>query len=207
MKSYPTTCLAGLALALALGGCRAQPKAVAQRAVTKPAHTPTHVDSAVPREVALARFQQASQRATALDGGAPSRDALVRAFVRAVETKDTASLRRLVISRGEFAYLYYPTSAQGLPPYNLSPDLYWFMTVEQSKRGVHHLVNELGGKQLAYAGYYCQGDSTVEGENTLWGPCLIHTRQRGGDTLSQRLFGPIVARGGQYKFLSYSNKL
>jgi len=47
----------------------------------------------------------------------------------------------------------------------------------------------------------------VEGENTLWGPCLIHTRQRGGDTLSRRLFGPIVARGGQYKFLSYSNKL
>ena len=149
MKSYPTACLAGLALALALGGCRAQPKAVAQRDVTKPAHTPTHVDSAVPREVALARFQQASQRATALDGGAPSRDALVRAFVRAVETKDTASLRRLVISRGEFAYLYYPTSAQGLPPYNLSPDLYWFMTVEQSNRGVHHLVTELGGKRLA----------------------------------------------------------
>ena len=47
----------------------------------------------------------------------------------------------------------------------------------------------------------------MEGENTLWGPCLIHTTQRGGDTLSQRLFGPIVSRGGQYKFLSYSNKL
>ena len=70
------------------------------------------------------------------------------------------------------------------------------MTVEQSNRGVHHLVDELGGKHLPYAGYRCQGDSTVEGENTLWGPCLIHTIQRGGDTLSQRLFGPIVARGG-----------
>jgi hypothetical protein len=207
MTSYRTLTLAGFVLAFALGGCRAQPKAVAQHEVSKPAHTPVHVDSALPREVALARFQQASQQATALEGGAPSRDALVRAFVRAVETKDTASLRRMVISRGEFAYLFYPTSAQGLPPYNLSPDLYWFMTVQQSNRGVYHLVHELGGTHLNYAGYHCQGDSTVEGENTLWGPCLIYTLQHGGDTLSQRLFGPIVARGGQYKFLSYSNKL
>jgi hypothetical protein len=161
----------------------------------------------VPREVALAKFQQASQHVTALEGGASTRDALVRAFLRAVETRDTAALRRLVLSRGEFAYLYYPTSAQGLPPYSLSPDLYWFMTVEQSNRGAHTLLTELGGKHLPYAGYRCGSDSTVEGENTLWGPCLIHTVQRGGDTLSQRLFGPIVARGGRYKFLSYSNKL
>ena len=207
MKSFGRTCVVGGILALVLGGCQPRPKPVTQREAVKPPHTPIRVDSAVPREVALARFQQASQRATAFEGGAPSRDALVRAFVRAVETKDTATLRRLVISRGEFAYLLYPTSAQGLPPYNLSPDLYWFMTVEQSNRGVHHLVNELGGKHLSYAGYRCQGDSTVEGENTLWGPCLIHTLQRGGDTLPQRLFGPIVARGGRYKFLSYGNKL
>jgi hypothetical protein len=207
MKSFRAMCLAGGVVAVVLGACRAQPRPVTQREAAKPPHPPTRVDSAVPREVALARFQQASQRATAFEGGAPSRDALVRAFLRAVETKDTSTLRRLVISRGEFAYLLYPTSAQGLPPYSLSPDLYWFMTVEQSNRGVHHLVNELGGKHLPYAGYRCQGDSTVEGENTLWGPCLIHTIQRGGDTLSQRLFGPIVARGGRYKFLSYSNKL
>jgi hypothetical protein len=207
MKSGGRAYVVGGILALVLGGCHPQPKPAARRVAAKPAHPPTRVDSAVPREVALARFQQASQRAWALEGGAPSRDALVRAFVRAVETKDTVTLRRLVISRGEFAYLVYPTSAQGLPPYSLSPDLYWFMTVEQSNRGVRHLVDELGGRHLPYAGYRCQGDSTVEGENTLWGPCLIHTIQRGGDTLSQRLFGPIVARGGRYKFLSYSNRL
>ena len=207
MKLLGKTCVVcGILSALVLGGCHSQPKPAQSEAI-KPPHTPTRVDSAVPREVALARFQQASERATALEGGAPSRDALVRAFVRAVETRDTTALRRLVVSRGEFAYLVYPTSAQGLPPYNLSPDLYWFMTVEQSNRGVHHLVNELGGQRIPYAGYRCQGDSTVEGENTLWGPCVIHTIQHGGDTLSQRLFGPIVARGGRYKFLSYSNKL
>ena len=148
MKSLGRTCVVAGILALVLGGCHPQPKPAARREAVKPPHTPTRVDSVVPREVALARFQQASPRATAFEGGAPSRDALVRAFVRAVETKDTATLRRLVISRGEFAYLFYPSRAQGLPPYSLSPDLSWFMTVEQSNRGVHHLVDELGGKHL-----------------------------------------------------------
>jgi hypothetical protein len=207
MKLFRTIRVVGAALAVVLGGCHAQPKPVAQREAAKPPHQPVRVDSAVPREVALARFQQASGHATALEGGAPSRDALVRAFVRAVETSDTSALRRMVLSRSEFAYLYYPTSAQGLPPYSLTPDLYWFMTVEQSNRGARALLNELGGRRLPFAGYRCEGDSTTEGENTLWGPCLVRTVQHGGDTISQRLFGPIVARAGRYKFLSYGNKL
>jgi len=207
MKSVGAIWVLGAALGVVLGGCRAQPTPAARQIAAKPPHPPTQVDSAVPREAALARFQQASPRATTLEGGAGSRDALVHAFLRAVETRDTLALRRLVLSRGEFAYLYYPTAAQGLPPYSLSPDLYWFMTVEQSNRGARALLAELGGRHLPYAGYRCEGDSTVEGENTLWGPCLIRTLQRRGDTLSQRLFGPIVARGGRFKFLSYGNKL
>jgi hypothetical protein len=200
------SCL-GLALG-ALGlACRGESNLAARGEPAKGPHQPTRMDSAVPREVALARFQQASGRPTKLEGGAPNRDALVREFLRAVEARDTSALRRLVLSRGEFAWLYYPTSAQGLPPYSLSPELYWFMTVEQSNRGARALLTELGGRRVRYAGYRCEGDSTVEAENTLWGPCLIRSIQRGGDTLSQRLFGPIVGRGGRYKFLSYSNKL
>jgi hypothetical protein len=28
-----------------------------------------------------------------------------------------------------------------------------------------------------------------------------------GDSVSERLFGPIVERGGRFKFVSYANKL
>jgi hypothetical protein len=177
---------------------------------TRPASTgarPIRVDSAVPREVALARFQEKSERVSGFAGGATSRDGLVRAFIRAVEAGDSAALRRMVLSRSEFAYLYYPTSAQGLPPYSLSPDLYWFMIVERSNRGASALLVELGRRPLHFAGYQCEGDSTREGDNTLWGPCLVRSVEGPGDTLSRRLFGPIVAHKGRYKFLSYSNKL
>lgn len=168
---------------------------------------PTRVDSAVPRAVALERFQRASARATALSGAASSRDDLVRRFTRAVEARDTAALRNLVLSRGEFAYLYYPTSGQGLPPYDLSPDLMWFMLVERSNHGVTALLSERAGRPLAVAGYRCLGDSTLEGENRIWGPCLVRRVQALGDTVEERLFGPILERGGRFKFVSYANRL
>ena len=213
-----------IGMACAVAACRAEPapQARADAAPDAPAPpeatssaparsasaaTPTHVDSAVPRAVALARFQRDSPKAAKLSGGASSRDELVRRFVNAVEHADTAALRRMVLSRGEFAFLYYPTSREGLPPYDLSPDLMWFMMVERTNRGAGALVQERSGPSLGYAGYRCLGDSTVEGSNRLWGPCLVRRVQAPGDTVEERLFGPIVERGGQFKFVSYSNKL
>lgn len=200
-----------LALGLALAACArdaAVPTARRDVPVTPGPRraAPTHVDSAVPRAVALERFQRASEPAAALSGGASSRDELVRRFARAVEARDTAALRRLVLSRGEFAYLYYPTSRQGLPPYELSPDLMWFMIVERSDRGMSALLAQ-AGRSLNVKGYRCIGESTVEGRNRLWGPCLVRQIEAAGDTVEARLFGPILEREGRYKFLSYSNKL
>jgi hypothetical protein len=203
-----------LVASMGIGGCgRPAPVSTARADTAAPAGPanasapPSHVDSAVPRAIALARFQRGNGKVTALAGGAPSRDELVRRFARAVEAGDTAALRRLLLSRAEFAWLYYPTSAQGLPPYDLSPELMWFMTVEQSNRGMGALLTERARQPVGLAGYRCLGDSTVEGANRLWGPCVVRRVQAPGDTVEERLFGPIVGRGGRYKFLSYSNKL
>lgn len=167
----------------------------------------TRVDSFIPREVALERFRKSGRKVTQLAHAAVSRDELVREFVRALERRDTTTLRQLIISRDEFAWLYYSTSKQGLPPYSLNPDLMWFMQVEQSNSGMTRALNQLGGKHLSYAGYRCEGSSTTEGENTLWGPCTVRLVQAPGDTAEGRLFGPILRREGKYKFLSYANKL
>ncbi len=167
---------------------------------------PTHIDSFVPRGAALARFQAASRRVTHLAGGASSRNALVRQFVHALEQSDTATLRQLVLSRDEFAFLYYPTSAQGLPPYSLNPDLMWFMTKERSDQGLRRALTQLGGHAFDYRSYRCEGRASVEGENSLWGPCPLARRAR-GRVVEVRLFGPMLERGGRWKFVSYANKL
>ena len=76
----------------------------------------------------------------------------------------------MIVSRDEFAWLYYPTSKQGLPPYSLNPDLMWFMLVEQSNSGMTRALNQLGGKHLSYAGYRCEGRLNDGGREHALGP-------------------------------------
>ena len=163
------------------------------------------VDSAIPREEALRRFRAGLPPVEMLDGGAQSRGALVRAFVRAVAAADTAALRRLTLSRAEFAWLYYPTTPQSLPPYDLAPGLMWFLIEGGSAKGARRLLSELGDRPLHHAGYRCADPPSREGANTVWGPCVVRRIQAAGDTTEARLFGPIIERGGRYKFVSLAN--
>jgi len=165
------------------------------------------VDSVVPRDVALRRFRTGLDSVDTLLGGATSRDALVRAFVTALERSDTAALRALTMTRAEYAWIYYPTNPQGLPPYDLSPDLMWFMLAENSQKGLAHALEERGGRPLGYLGHSCDPRPSREGANTVWGPCPVRRVQAPGDTTVERLFGLIVERGGRYKFVGFANRL
>jgi len=174
---------------------------------TPPAGAATVVDSVVPRDEAVRRFRAGLPEVDSLAGGRPTRDALVRDFVRALERQDTVALRAMVMTKAEFAWLYYPTNPQGLPPYDLSPSLLWFMTEGRSNQGLTLALGERGGQQLHVVGYVCEGAASREGANTVHGPCLLRRYQARGDTASERLFGPILERGGRFKFVSYANRL
>jgi hypothetical protein len=82
----------------------------------------------------------------------------------------------------------------------------WFMMDEQSRKGLTRALSELGGQPYAYAGYVCEGTEVVEGPNTLWGPCMVRRVIAPGDTVSERLFGQILSRGGVYKITTHANK-
>jgi hypothetical protein len=176
-------------------------------ASTPATHRAVHVDSLIPRAEALRRFREGLPAVESLSAGAASRDALVRNYVRAVERRDTVALRRMLLTSSEFAYLYYPTNPQGLPPYDLNPDLMWFMLSTGSDKGLTLALGELGGRRLGYAGYTCDSIPSRQGSNTVWGPCAVRLRPKGGEPTSRRLFGLILERGGRYKFVSYANKL
>lgn len=165
------------------------------------------VDSTIPRAEALRRFQAELTPVDGLEGGKGSRDSLVAAYLTALGARDTAALAAMAITRPEFAYLYYPTTRQGLPPYNLEPALMWSLLLQGSDRGVRRALELYGGQQLSLRGYDCGPGQSAEGENTIWGPCQVRFRLASGDTLSRRMFTQIIERGGRYKFLSYANKL
>jgi hypothetical protein len=165
------------------------------------------VDSILPREEALRRFREKLSPVETLTGGRESRDSLVAAFVRALASADTAAIAGLAVSRSEFAYLYYPTAAMGRPPYDLEPGLLWFMLTTHSDQGLARALQLYGGKPMSLIDYDCGTGRQREGDNTVYGPCVVRWRNGSGDTLSVRLFNQMLERGGRFKFLSYGNRL
>ncbi|MBW8772352.1 MAG: hypothetical protein JF590_03530 [Gemmatimonadetes bacterium] len=191
-----------LSLSLALAAACAKAPAA-----PPPAHATASagiVDSALPRAELLRRFRVDLPAPVSFAKGAPTRDGLGRSVLDALARRDTAQLRAVAVSKGEFGWLYYPTSAQGLPPYDLSPGLYWFMLQERSDRGLRWLLEHPLNAPGRYAGLDCGTRSNVEGANTSWGPCLARWIGPRGDTSSARLFTQVVEREGRWKVLTYS---
>lgn len=163
-------------------------------------------DAAGDSRVALARFRAGLEEPKQLSGGAPSLDALIERFVRALEQRDTAALVHMHLTRAEFAWLYYPTNPQSEAPYNLSPDLMWFMDHGNSEKGVQRLLADRAGLPLGVVGYRCDPVTSRQGQNMVLGPCVVRRAMSGRDTIEERLFGLIVEREGRFKFVSYANK-
>jgi hypothetical protein len=169
-------------------------------------HNEAVVDSALPVDTLLSRFREGLERPAAFTGGAASMDALVDGFVGALERRDSTAFRDLAITRPEFAWLYYPHLPEAAPPYELPPDLMWFMIETGSGRGLSTLLEERGGTPQRFVGYRCAGERR-HGPVTVLAPCVMRRVQAEGDTVAESLFGPVVSLDGRFKFVSYANKL
>jgi len=193
---------AALSLGAALGGLAA----CGGEGGTARAQPALVVDSILPRDEALARFRRSLPEVARLQGGAPSASALVERFVAALARSDTAALRDLLLTRAEFAWLYFPTNPQGLPPYSLAPGLMWDMLTLEGGKGLRRALAEFGGRRLAYQGHSCDPAPSRQGRNAVTGPCVVDLT-RDGDALALRLFGLLIERDGVHKFVSYANRL
>jgi hypothetical protein len=164
------------------------------------------IDSIFPMDTMVARFRQGVPEVTALSGGAPSRDSLVRRFLTAVETRDSQAIQEMVISRPEFAWLVFPDHIYHEPPYELDPKIFWLQLSAPSSKGIKDLLRRYGGAALALDSLACQRDTLQlsRGEMTMWSPCVVHYHAPEGE-MSAELFGSIVEHGGMAKFLSYRN--
>ncbi len=161
------------------------------------------VDSIFPPEEAMRRFRAGLLKVDSLSGGASTRGELVRRFVRAVEMQDTAELQALLLSRAEFAYLYFPASRFARPPLRTDPALLWFQMQMNSEKGIVRLLRRKGGADAGFRGHACEDEPVIEGENRLWERCTV----RVADSAAVRWFGTVIERGGRYKMVGYANGL
>ncbi len=167
------------------------------------------VDSIFPVEEELRRFRTAvgGESVTAFAGGSPTREALIQRFVVAVAANDTGSLRAMVVHAREFADLYYMESPFSRPPYRQSPSLAWRLIQDPSLSGLSKLLANRGGKPMTYISHRCDPKVAKEGRVTRYAGCILTVRENGGKPITRLLFGSILERDGQFKFLSYSNKM
>jgi len=167
------------------------------------------IDSTFPVEEELRRFRAklGGDSATVFHGGSTSLDALARRFMRALAANDTNDLRAMVITSREFADLYYPESPYSRKPYHQPPELFWTLMQDPSVIGLTRLIRRYGGKRVPYLGTICDPKVLREGRNTRYAGCLVRVLGEKGDTVNRRFFGSVVERGGQFKFLSYTNSL
>lgn len=165
------------------------------------------VDSARTPDASLALLREGVVRAGELRGGASSREALVRGLVEALANGDTARAVGMHLSRSEFAWLYYPTSAGAQSGRQLDPGLMWSLIRLESEKGLDRLFERLGGMPLEYVGHRCEAAARSEGRNRLWERCGVDLRGAPADFRARRLFGTILERDGHFKFVSYKTDL
>lgn len=193
------------AVTLALVDCQLRPRD--RSSPPAPAAAPIVIDSARPMTELVAAFQAGEPRVDTLAFASPRRDALVQDFMRALANADTARLARLLISRAEFAWLYFPHGTVAKPPYELDPALAWFQMRLENERSLGRLLRVLGGQRLAYHRHACDPTPQVEGPNRVWRDCTVTWSAPDGRQSTRRLFMSIIERDGRFKFFSYANRM
>ncbi len=196
------------AFALAAGALAACERTATPDAA--PAATPRAgvVDSALPIDTLLHRFRATlADTPTTLVGGASSPEALTRTLLRALETQDTATVQRLVLSASEFAWLHYPHTRFTRPPYEMGPELLWLQLGMASEKGAVRLIRRYGGVPLRFEALACPDSATIEGPNRIWTGCRVRFAASDSTARELGLFGSLLQRDGRYKFVSYANEL
>lgn len=197
--------LALAAACLLAVACEREVKPNSDTAVRPPGYV---VDSALPIDTLLARFRRTvADSPSTLVGGEASAERLAREFLRAISSNDTVSIRRLVVNRAEFAWVYYPHTKFTKPPYELGPDLLWFQMNEASEKGIVRALRRYGGSRMRFEALSCPDSVATEGPNRITTGCLLRFAASDSTARTLQMFGSLIERDGRWKFVSYANDL
>lgn len=162
------------------------------------------VDSVFPPAEALARFRSsiAEAPATRFTGGAASPDALVRRYWEALVAGDTAAIASLVLTRNEFAWLYFEGSAESRS--GLQPHVAWRMMESASAVGLQRSKGLAGGRPGPLVTTFCRGTPRDEGKVRSIGPCGV-VLPGDGRVDSLVIARRVVVRDGVAKLFSFAD--
>lgn len=163
------------------------------------------VDSIFPPEEMLRRFQEeAGPVVTRLRGGAPSMDSLLRRYWTHLVAQDTLAMTPLVASKAEFAYLYFPASAE--LPNGVPPAISWLMLSSNGGRGLTRALRDVTTGERTLVGTTCQPLVIEAGDTRIIGPCGA-IRRRGASVDTLWFVKHVIEHRGIFKLMSFANEL
>ncbi|MGH7518214.1 MAG: hypothetical protein ACREOC_12220 [Gemmatimonadales bacterium] len=163
------------------------------------------VDSALPIAEHLRRFRVGVDSTDRLRGGSPTPQLLAKRFLEAVARRDTMELAQMVLTKPEFAWLYYPSHIYHDPPYELDPANFWLLIQGNGAKGFVRVLQRYGRQQLEYGALRCTRSSNVRAPLEESKRCALEFTADGQPD-NRRMFGSIVGYGGSFKFVSYANE-
>lgn len=192
--------------------CSKEPSAAEREAAKQAEHVQEVVaaggvvDSILPVAEALRRFRAPLPSVDTLSGASASTDALVQRLTRSLSARDTADLSAMIMTKAEFAWLFYEDSPLSKPPYEAPPGLLYGQLMGASDKGARDLLNRFGGSAVRASDFNCPAPE-IEGRNRLYKRCTVTLSAPGKPSLSGNLFGTILERDGRFKLLSYANRI
>lgn len=167
---------------------------------------PQVLDTLHTTEESLRRFRADLPQVTQLSPAFASAEDVARTYVAALAANDRVALARTLMTRAEFAWLYYPENPISKPPYELPVGIAWFELEGNSLAGMRRALTSYGGRRIALRSLECADRPVVQGENRLWTGCIV-TLTEDGREARLRLFGSILERHGAFKLASAANDL
>jgi hypothetical protein len=164
------------------------------------------IDSVFTPEENLRRFQAtvSGPAPTRLTGGAPTTDALIRRYWDLLVAGDTLAMTPLIVSRGEYAFLYFPESTEGAN--GMPPHIGWELIMAQTGRGLTRALIAAGKGPSTVLRTQCSDEPRRMGRSTIYGPCGVVIRRNGFEETIW-LVKTLIERDGVHKLLGLQNEL
>lgn len=132
-----------------------------------------------------------------------SADALARAVLTALETKDGPLLRALQLSEDEYRDHVWPELPVSRPERNVPFDYAWGQMKQHSDAFLQETLQRYGGRRLVLVETRFTGEITRYTTFSVMRDSEVIARDETGRDLILRLYGSAMVKDGRYKMFSY----
>lgn len=132
-----------------------------------------------------------------------SADALSRAVLAAIESRDVDALHALALNKGEFAEDVWPELPAARPERNLSSSFVWGDLHQKSNITLRDTLAAHGGKKYEFVSIRFLGEMTPYRSYRVHRESELTVKDGEGNERLLRLFGSVIEKGGRYKVFSY----